>query len=271
VAEDNPVVRSFANDQAARTALSHALFDICWTFDLSQNSRVLMEFNDKTRRPALVERRVGSGRVLLFASAVDNLVNGGSKWNEGFVVDNWVFLMLVDEVMQYLTGAADEQRNFVVGDPVEIPVPATERFDRYVVARPRLRLTEGNLPFDQPSVLLTDINDAGHYQLRSVDQGTRFFIRDFAVNHRDDESNLTAVTDDVLDEIFGSERYSRVTDPEQLDRAVNVGRLGVEVFPVLMGLLIALFCSEHLMANFFYDEEPVPDEPGSSAKGSPTG
>jgi hypothetical protein len=47
-----------------------------------------------------------------------------------------------------------------------------------------------------------------------------------------------------------------VTDPEQLERAVSVGRLGVEVFPVLMGLLILLFCAEHLMSNFFYDEEP---------------
>jgi hypothetical protein len=271
VADDNPIVRSFAGDQAAKTALSHALFDICWTFDLPENSRVLMEFNDKTRRPALIERRVGSGRVLLFASAVDNLVNGGSQWNEGFVVDNWAFLMLVDEVMQYLTGAADEQRNFAVGDPVEIPIPAAERFSRYAVARPRLRLTEGTVPFDQPSALLTDVNEAGHYQFRSIDEGTRFFFRDFAVNDLDGESNLTAVTDEVLDQIFGSERYTRVTDPEQLDRAVNVGRLGVEVFPVLMGLLIVLFCSEHLMANFFYDEEPGPGEPGSSTKGSSTG
>jgi len=37
---------------------------------------------------------------------------------------------------------------------------------------------------------------------------------------------------------------------------VRVGRLGVEIFPVLMGLLVLLFCAEHLMANFFYDEQP---------------
>ncbi len=270
VAEDNPIVRSFSNDQEAKTALSYALFDLCWTFDLPENSRVLMEFNDKTRRPALIERRVGAGRAVLFASAVDNLVKGGSRWSEGFVVDNWAFLMLVDEVMQYLTGAADEQRNFVVGDPVEIPVPAADRFSRYAVARPRLRLTEGTLPFDESSALLTDVDDAGHYQLRSIDEGNRFH-RDFAVNDLDAESNLTPVTDEVLDAILGAGRYSRVTDPEQLDRAVNVGRLGVEVFPVLMGLLIVLFCGEHLMANFFYDDEPVPHDSGSATKGSSIG
>ena len=46
-------------------------------------------------------------------------------------------------------------------------------------------------------------------------------------------------------------------DINELQRAVRVGRLGVEVFPVLMGLLILLFCAEHLMANFFYDEQPA--------------
>ena len=186
------------------------------------------------------------------------------------MVDNWAFLMLVDEVMQYLTGASDERRNFIVGDPVEIPVPAAERFSRYAVARPGSRLTVGTLPFDEASVLLTDVNEAGHFQLRSVDDGNDFG-RDFAVNDLDQESNLTSITDESLDAVFGPERYSRVTDPQQLDRAVNVGRLGVEVFPVLMGLLIAIFCGEHLMANFFYDEEPVPKESGSSTKGSSTG
>ena len=270
VAEDNPIVRSFLNNQEAKTALSFALFDLCWTFDLPESSRVLMEFNDKTRRPALIERHVGAGRAVLFASAVDNLSNGGSKWSEGFVVDNWAFLMLVDEVMQYLTGAADEQRNFAVGDPVEITVPAADRFSGFAVARPRLRLTEGTLPFDEASALLTDIDRAGHYQLRSIDEGNRFH-RDFAVNDLDGESNLTPVTDEVLDTILGAERYSRVTDLEQLDRAVNVGRLGVEVFPVLMGLLIVLFCGEHLMANFFYDDEPVPSDSRSATKGSSIG
>jgi hypothetical protein len=45
-----------------------------------------------------------------------------------------------------------------------------------------------------------------------------------------------------------------VHDVNELQRAVRVARLGVEVFPVLAGLLIVLFCAEHLMANFFYDE-----------------
>ena len=169
--------------------------------------------------------------------------------------EGWAFIMMMDHTMQYLTGASGIKRNFTVGDPVDIAVPASNRFSAYRVARPRFRLTEGTLPFEETSVLLTDIDEAGHYQLRSADEGVSF-IADFAANNIDNESNLTAISDEDLNSIIGEQRFSRVTSPEQLDRAVNLGRLGVEVFPVLMGLLILLFCAEHLMANFFYDESP---------------
>lgn len=254
VAEDNPICKLFLDNPDARTQLSLALFDRCWTIEPAADSRVLMEFNDRTRRPALIERKVGRGRSLMFLSAMDN--NGPNKWNESFVNNNpWAFIMLVQQTMQYLTGATDVKRNYTVGDPVDIAVPAAKRFSQYRVARPRFRLTEGTFPFDESSVLLTDIDEAGHYQLRSADEGISFFA-DFAANNVDSESNLTSIEDEELTQIIGEERYSRVTNPEQLDRAVNLGRLGVEVFPVLMGLLIFLFCAEHLMANFFYDEEP---------------
>lgn len=258
-ANDNPIVSSFNNEPDALTEMHRAFFDRCWTFDLDENARTLMMFtHPRNPQPALVERTVGRGRVLLFASAMDN--NGDDKWNEDFVVgENWAFLMLVDELMKYLTGVSETKHNYTVGDTVEIDVPTGERFSQYLVARPRIRQTRGMLPFDEPSLLLDDIDEAGAYQVKAADEGN-LFRSEFSVNLQDEESDLTAITEESLDQILGKGRYARVTDPEELDRAVNLGRLGVEVFPVLMGLLICLFCAEHLMANFFYDAEPVPDE-----------
>ena len=74
---------------------------------------------------------------------------------------------------------------------------------------------------------------------------------------KDEESDLSRITKDQLDNILGADRYSMVTRPEELQQIVRTGRLGIEVFPVLMGLVVLLFCAEHLMANFFYDEDPV--------------
>lgn len=253
VAEDNPIVRSFVEDKNALTELSFALFDKSWTLELAEESRVLMEYNDRSRRPALLERQVGRGRVVMFTSAMDN----SDGWNEGLIsFEPWAFLMLVDLSMQYLTGASEIERNFTVGEAIEIAVPESRRFVQYRVRRPRSRSTEGTFPFDQKTVLLTDIDEAGLYQLRSADEGNAF-TSDFAANDLDSESDLTTISDEMLTKMLGEKRYARVTDPQELDRAVSLGRLGVEVFPVLMGLLIMLFCSEHLMANFFYDEEPT--------------
>lgn len=264
VADSHPVCRAFADDPEAQAALSQALFDKCWTFDVSPDTRVLMSFNDRDRRPALLERSLGRGRVLLFSSAMDNNGPASRLWNESFI-NNWVFLMFLDQTMQYLTGATDVRRNFSVGEPVEIPVPADRRFGQYRVARPRFRLTEGSFPFEEKSILLTDIDEAGHYQLRSADEDVVYTV-DFAANDLDRESDLQVIHNDELTALLGEERFSRVRNPDQLDRAVNLGRIGIEVFPVLMGLLIILFCLEHLMANYFYDDErdSAPDTAGRS-------
>lgn len=262
-ADSHPVCKAFADDPEALTALSQALFDKCWTFDVAADSRVLMSYNDRFRRPALLERSVGAGRVLMFSSAMDNNGPTSRLWNEAFI-NNWVFLMFLDQTMQYLTGVSDIKRNFTVGDPIEIGVPAAERFSDFLLKRPGLRQTPGKFGFDEQSILLTDIDQAGHYELRSADEDVAFTL-EFAANEIDGESELQVITDDELTAVLGEERFSRVKDPEQLDRAVNLGRIGIEVFPVLMGLLIILFCLEHLMANYFYDDEPEPDSSSALA------
>ncbi|MEZ6124259.1 MAG: BatA domain-containing protein [Planctomycetaceae bacterium] len=255
VATDHPIANSFLKDEAALTELNRAIFDRCWTFSLHPDARTILEFQHRNPHPALLERSVGHGRVLLFTSALDN--NGTRTWNEDFVVgDNWAFLMLVDQMMDYLTGASSARHNFTVGEPVNVDVPAEKRFNQYLLARPRLRQTKGRLPFDESSVLITDAFDPGQYELSAADEGNLFSFS-FSDNLRDQESILTPITGEQLDEVLGKDRYLRVTNPQELDRAVNLGRLGIEVFPVLMGLLIVLFCAEHLMANYFYDADPA--------------
>ena len=254
VADDHPIVDAFNQLQQAKTELNRAIFDRCWTFEVAEDARELMKFNHRNAPPALLERQVGRGKVLLFTSALDS--NGSDLWNESFVIDNWTYLMFVDETMRYLSGASETKHNFEVGEPIEVNVPVSDRFSQYMVARPRLRQTRGQMAIEDASILLTDADEAGHYELSAAEEN-QTFRSVFAVNVSDQESNLEKVTDQQLNEILGEQRYSRVKDLEQLDRAVNLGRLGVEVFPVLMGLLLILFCGEHLMANFFYDEEPV--------------
>ena len=40
-----------------------------------------------------------------------------------------------------------------------------------------------------------------------------------------------------------------------LQRRVITGRLGEEVYPLILLLAVIVFCGEHLVANWFYSEE----------------
>jgi hypothetical protein len=249
--EQHPVVSEFTRDEAARAELASRAFDRCWAVEPARESSVLLSFTGSGDRPALLERSVGQGRCLLFASAMDNLSAGGNTWNN--LVVSWSFVMLTDRILSHLTGATGVRRNFVAGELIDLPVPVSQRFDQYLLRRPGLRQTRGTLAREESSVLLTDAVDAGHYRIKPFESPSTYETA-FSVNIRDEESDLVRITDDRLNEMLGTERVAIVHDAEELQRAVRVGRLGIEIFPVLMGLLVLLFSAEHLMANFFYDE-----------------
>ena len=70
-----------------------------------ENSSVVMAYNDQ--RPALVERRVGNGRVLLLTTSVSyrpDLRN----WSD-LPVGGWTFVALADQMTQYLAGSSGQR------------------------------------------------------------------------------------------------------------------------------------------------------------------
>jgi hypothetical protein len=249
----HPVIRDFANDEAARAELSTVAFDRRWAVESAESATTLLSFAGSGTEtfPALLERRVGQGRCLMFTSAMDNLRDGGSQWNN--LVTSWSFVMLADKVLLHLTGANNFKRNFTAGEAIALPVPVSQRFEQFLLRRPGSRQTRHSLPAGEASVLLTDAVDPGHYGVKPFESNSSFAAA-FSVNFRDDETVLTRISDDLLIQMLGKEQVSIVHDINDLQRAIRVGRLGIEVFPVLMGLIILLFCAEHLMANYFYDE-----------------
>jgi len=58
---------------------------------------------------------------------------------------------------------------------------------------------------------------------------------------------------DDLDLLLGADRYQVARDLEELERRVGDMRIGREVFPMLLVLLLIVFCCEHLVANRFYE------------------
>ncbi|MBN2490999.1 MAG: BatA and WFA domain-containing protein [Planctomycetes bacterium] len=75
--------------------------------------RVLLEFDDEERSPALAERRVGAGKVMLLATTAH------TRWTN-LPVDRQapLFLMLVDGIANHLRVAEPDPFNLRVGDPL---------------------------------------------------------------------------------------------------------------------------------------------------------
>lgn len=95
----HPILRPLDSDWSAR-------FEGHWRLLPNADADVLMQFDNT--EPALVEREVGEGKVILFASTMD------LEWNN--LPLQGLFLPFVHETLRHLVQPASTQRSFQVGD-----------------------------------------------------------------------------------------------------------------------------------------------------------
>jgi hypothetical protein len=98
----HPVFRAFAPLIAN---LGQIRFDRTWTLD-AKGWEVVARFTDAS--PALIEREVGGGRVMIFASDADR------EWND-FPLHP-AFVPFVVEAVRHVAGSAERSREYLVAD-----------------------------------------------------------------------------------------------------------------------------------------------------------
>ena len=67
------------------------------------------------------------------------------------------------------------------------------------------------------------------------------------------------MSSDELERLLGKGRFSVARSIEGLTRNVAFGRVGQEVFSLILGIAIIVFCAEQLAATRFYKAEQAPD------------
>ncbi|HEV8004039.1 MAG TPA: BatA domain-containing protein [Planctomycetaceae bacterium] len=211
--------------------------------------RTLATYTDLNASPALVERVLGQGRVILFTSALDR-----RGWND-LPVAGWPFVVLLDQIGQELSRQSETQYNYIAGDEVTLPLPADQPLTKYLVRRPAGEQLPGEVPPGAKTILLRNIDQIGQYEVISNRDEKVPFSSGFSANASPIESDFTRIAEDELDKIIGKGRYSVARSIEGLTRNVTVGRVGQEVFSLILGLVLAFFCAEQLVANRFYEAE----------------
>jgi hypothetical protein len=225
-----------------------------WNVEPSEQSQVLASYSDRDQSPAILERSHGKGRTVMLTTAVDLPVNHRQRWNNlpSPLLSPWWFIAFAEQTTEYVSRFTDQQRNFQCGETPVIrlepkPVPRT-----FLLREPKLKQSRHQLPAGEAELALEGIVQPGTYSL--VDAESREPVAGFSINPRPEESDLTRLTEQDLGDLLGENRFKTARNLEELEDEIDAADLGQEVFPVVLMLLIIVFCGEHLVANRFYEE-----------------
>jgi hypothetical protein len=262
----HPVLRGF---RAMSSAVPWSSFPIYkyWQFDeLKKGVNVIIPYSNG--RPALVEHSLGRGRVLTMTTRVSESasVRAEEQWNTlATGIGNWPFFVLIQEMGAYLVGSGDERLNYAAGETVVMQLSEPQRSLIFTLRTPQHLQLPQTVDQRQGTITVTVTDVPGNYQLQAggSEAGVR---RGFSANVPADLTRLERVGTDALDKLFGEDRYRLARSQEDITRDVHLGRVGVELYPLLIVLVALVLGLEHVLANRFYRrDKKVAMEPARPA------
>jgi uncharacterized membrane protein len=226
--------------------------------DLADGVSTIVRYSNG--QPALVERTVGKGRVLVLTTPISDEANDPDLWNLLAVgSEPWPFVMLSNEMLLYLVGSGEERLNCMAGETVTLRLPEDERQLIFSLHTPDGEDYPQSIDQRTGNLTITTTGTPGNYQLRSG--GTRGGVRrGFSINVPAAVTNLARLERDEFETLLGKDRFRLSRSKDEIDRNVNLGRAGQELYPLLIILVALVLGLEHLLANKFYRRDPHQDE-----------
>ncbi|HUE71976.1 MAG TPA: VWA domain-containing protein [Pirellulaceae bacterium] len=249
---DHPLLAEFRSIEANVPWDRYPVF-YHWNLDeLREGTRTIIAYGNN--KPALVENRLGRGRVLVMTTPISDPLRPRSRktWNElWYGEDAWPGFVLWNEMLLYLVGAGQTRLNYQAGDTAVLANDPAKDPERYQLFSPLEEPQDVLARDERVTVRFTD--NAGAYRLRGQRDGP--LVRGFAVNFGPDVGDLTRLPREKLDDLLGKDRFQFARSREEINRAVGVDRIGSEFYPLLVTLLALTLGMEHLLANKFYRKD----------------
>ena len=213
--------------------------------------------------PAILERTVGQGQVLLLTTRLDSPWDARRRWHNYWETagSSWA-VVFPNLLLIYLAGDSNQANfNFQAGGPVIVPLPASRDS-----ASPKLRL-EG------PGISGLDASpemDPGQRELRLTGNRTRtpgnYLLRTetgdwrtaFSLNLPAEESDFSRLPDEVITSVLGPGTIIPATRELAFRESLELKfDQPVELFPWLLIAVLLLLCLEGFVANRFYPARPA--------------
>lgn len=209
-------------------------------------------------RPALLERQVGSGRVLVMTTSVSDPAYN-DPWNllpTG--PDPWPFLALVNGLVDYLGGISGTQLNYLAGQTAVLQLSPQEQVGSFVLQLPGGDAVRQSLTPGRRDLTVASTDALGNYRVRAGGQQGSL-DRGFSVNCPAEMSDLARVDPaDVAEVLVGDRqdppwRVRTARTRKEIEVRVGLGRVGRELFPMLILTVAAVLGAELLLSNRFYE------------------
>ncbi|MGC8668682.1 MAG: BatA domain-containing protein [Chthonomonadales bacterium] len=199
--------------------------------------RVAARFSDG--RPALVERRVGSGRVMLAAFSA-GVYQSDLPYKAAYVP-------LVHQIASYLAAGGTERRNVAVGEPIAAHFGVADAGSGFLVTKPDGASVKvrGELGLDGVTVPFTGTRSAGAYWVGTPGHPR---IQAFAVNLPEAEADPASVDDAAIKRLLGPAGQV-LHGGRSMPAAVRQARSGAELWLPLVAAAIPLLFLEGLLGR----------------------
>jgi hypothetical protein len=220
----HPILRPLDSDWSAR-------FQGHWRLIPNVESDVLMQFDNT--EPALVERKVGDGKVIFFASAMD------LEWNN--LPLQGLFLPFVHETLRHLVQPELKQRSYQIGDSFSLdPSGQTEAVNAVDANGNEIQFTNDNFVIQAatPGFITTEIDGE---------------LSRFAINILPEESNFARTpVENLYDSIINPDTNPVRSREVQTAQLIEELERPQRIWWWILSLVMVLIIVEAIIANRTY-------------------
>jgi hypothetical protein len=227
-----------------------------WNVRPEGQADVLAHYADKDGSPALIERTIGRGRVLVLTTALDAGSPAEGRWNNYFGLNSFGFVFS-HLMLRHLAGDTREPTfNYVTGQAVTVPLPA-KPLPTYTLVGPGVLGGDSTLTpqAGQRDLSITQATTPGNFLVLAVPDEKQPVqkLAAFSMNPRPDEHILDRVPVEQIEAVLGPGSVLPVDRKANLrERLQEHGGRPLELMPWLLIALLLFLALEGLLANRFY-------------------
>ena len=202
--------------------------------------------------PALVERRMGAGRILVMTTPVSEPVNlrNRKRWNQRPLRRIFEWFVIVRGITRFVVQADSDALDVRVGDIASLRNDSDMYPDSWNVFSPDPERPPAKIGMVNNSVTYSNTDLPGHYRLKGVLDGP--VLRGFSANIDPQTVDLSRIIAEDLDKVLGAGRYQLAKEQDEITRQQGQARKGREFYPLLMMMMFAAIVIEYLVSNRFY-------------------